>query len=328
MSKPKVYLTREVPEKGLSILREHCQIEVNTKNRSLTKDEIISKSKDADGLITLLSDSIDSEVIDNSPELKVISNYAVGYNNIDVKYATKKGVAVTNTPGVLTETTADLAWALLLATARRLVEADVYTREELYEGWAPKLMLGTDVHGKTLGIIGLGQIGKAVAKRAKGFDMKVLYNKRTPLDQAQEDKLGVSYRKLDQLLKEADFISVNAPLNSSTHHLIGKEEFDRMKESAIIINTGRGPILEEKELVNALKAGKIAGAGLDVYENEPKIQAGLKKLNNVVLTPHTGSGTVETRNEMAEMVACDMIAALKGAEIPHLVNPVVINKKQ
>ena len=321
MSRPLIYVTRRIPEKGLDILKKICQVKVNFKKRNLSREEIMKKSQKAEGLITMLSDPIDKEVIDNCSKLKVIFNYAVGYNNINVDYATKKGIVVTNTPGVLTETTADLSWALMFAVARRIVESDRFTRDGLFDGWAPKLMLGTEVHGKTLGIIGLGRIGKAVAKRARGFNMQVLYNKRIPLDSSQEDKLGVEYRNLEQLLLKSDFISINAPLNESTFHLFGEEEFKKMKKNAIIINTGRGSIIDERELVNALKEREIAGAGLDVYEDEPQVNDGLKELSNVVLTPHIGSGTVQTRNKMAEMAARNVISALRGDDVPNSVNP-------
>ena len=326
MSKPVVYITREIPKIGLEILQDYCQVRMNQKDRSLTKREVIEMAQKADGLLTMLNNPIDEEVIDSCSDLKVISNYAVGYNNIDVEYATEKGIVVTNTPGVLTETTADLAWALLLAVARRIVESDDFTRKGKFDGWYPKLMLGTEVSGKTLGIIGLGRIGKAVAKRAQGFNMKVVYNNRTPLDKREEDKLDLNHLELDQLLQTADFVSINAPLNDSTYHLIAGEEFKKMKQNAIIINTGRGPIIDEVGLVNALKTGEIAGAGLDVYEDEPEVQEGLKELNNVVLTPHTGSGTIETREKMAEMAANNIIAVLKGNKIPNPVNPSLVDK--
>ncbi len=325
MNKPQVYVTREIPEKGLALIAEECDMRVNRLNRGLTKEEIIENSKNCAGILTLLNDTIDKEVIESIPELKVISNYAVGYNNIDIESATDKGIIICNTPGVLTNATADLAWSLLMAAARRIVESDHFVREGKFKGWAPKLLLGKSIYGKTLGIIGMGRIGTAVARRGKGFNMRVVYNKRNPLSGQEEKELGVEYKDIDELLKISDYISINAPLNEKTHHLIDEEEFKKMKDTAIIINTGRGPIINEEALVTALREGQIAGAGLDVYENEPEVHPGLIELDNVVLTPHTGSGTVETRDEMAVIAARNLINALKGGEIPHVVNPGVLS---
>lgn len=294
---------------------------VNRNSRSLGREELINNIKGIDGLVSMLSDPIDGGVIKSNPDLKVVANYAVGYNNIDVEAATRQGVAVTNTPGVLTEATADLTWALLMAVARRIIESDQFVRQGQFKGWGPRLMLGSDVYGKTLGIIGFGRIGQAVARRARGFNMEILYNKRTRLSRDREEKLGVQYAEVDELLKRADYISINAPLNKSTYHLVGLQEFELMKNTAIVINTGRGPIIDESALVEALKEGKIAGAGLDVYEEEPEVHPGLMELDNVVLTPHTGSGTIETRDKMAVMVAEDVIAVLKGKRPANLVNP-------
>ncbi len=321
MSKPLVYVTSEIPEKGLELLEKECELGVNRKGRVLTKEEIIKNIKGAEGIITLLGDTIDREVIESNPELKAIANYAVGYNNIDVDAATELGIAVSNTPGILTETTADLTWALIMATARRIVESDRFTRKGKFKGWMPKLMLGTDVYGKTLGIVGFGRIGQAVGRRAKGFQMEVIYNKRNPLSAEEEKELGATYYELDDLLKEADFVSINAPLNDSTHHLIGEREFGLMKNSAILINSGRGPIVDESALVDALKEGQIAAAGLDVYEDEPEVHPELIDMDNVVLLPHIGTASVETREAMAVMVAEDVLAGLKGEKIPHIVNP-------
>ncbi len=325
MGKPKVFITRRIPEKGLNLLAEECEVVVNPEDRPLSKEEIIKGMEDAQGLIPLLSDPIDAEVIESNPQLKVISNYAVGYNNIDVEVATEKGIMVTNTPGILTETTADLTFALLMAAARRIVESDKFTRVGKFSGWAPELMLGTDLHGKTLGIIGFGRIGQAVARRARGFEMKVIYNKRNPLSSEEEQELNAEYRDFEGLIKEADFITINAPLNDSTYHLFNKDVFKWMKDSAILINAGRGPIIDETALVEALESGEIAGAGLDVYEEEPEVNPGLVKLDNVVLTPHTGTGTVETRDKMAVMAAENLTAGLKGNRPPNIVNSEVFN---
>ena len=326
MSKELVYITREIPEKGINILSKKFKLKINDKNRNLTKDEIINNAKNAVALVTMLGDNIDSELMDSLPQLKVVANYAVGYNNIDIEAASKRAIAVTNTPDVLTETTADLSWGLILSTARRIVETDKYNRAGKYNGWAPTLLLGREVHHSKLGIIGLGRVGKAVARRAKGFGMKVFYNNRKRLGRNKERELEVEYRDLKGLLRESDFISINAPLNDSTYHLLGEEEFEIMKEKAIVINTGRGAIIDEKALVKALKEGEIAGAGLDVYENEPKVEKGLLKMDNVVLTPHIGSATYEARIKMAELAAEGLISAYEGKYIHNLVNEEVINE--
>lgn len=322
----KVFVTRRIPEPGLEMLREHCEVEVNPEDRVLTKEEIIEGVKGKDALLCLLTDEIDGEIMDANPDLKVISNYAVGFNNIKVEEATKRGLPITNTPGVLTETTADMAWTLLMAAGRRLIEADKFTRDGKYKGWGPMLLLGYDIYGKTLGLVGLGRIGEAMIKRAHGFGMKILYfdaNRRSP---EEEKALGIEYREFDQLLAEADYVSLHVPLLPSTHHLISEREFGLMKESAILINSARGPIVDEKALVKALKEDQIAGAGLDVYENEPEIEPGLIELQNVVLAPHTASATRETRTKMATMAAENLLAALQGKVPPNIVNPEVYNK--
>lgn len=322
----KVFVTRRIPEPGLEMLREKCEVEVNPEDRILTKEEIIEGVKGKDALLCLLTDDIDEEIMDANPNLKVISNYAVGFNNIKVEEATKRGLPVTNTPGVLTETTADMAWALLMAVGRRIVESDKFTRAGKFKGWGPMLLLGYDIYGKTLGLVGLGRIGEAMVKRAHGFDMKVLYydaNRRSPED---EKELGIEYRELDQLLAESDYVSLHVPLLPSTHHLIGERELGLMKKTGILINTARGPVVDEKALVKALQDGEIAGAGLDVYENEPALEPGLIDLDNVVLAPHTASATRETRTKMATMAAENLLAALEGKIPPNIVNPEVYNK--
>ncbi len=326
MSKPLVYVSSEIPENGINILKDECRVIVNTERRILNKEEFINRAKEAEGLLVLLSDKIDKEVMERCQNLKVVSNYAVGYNNIDIEEATERGIAVTNTPGVLTETTADQTFGLLIAAARRIVESDYFTRTGKFRGWFPKLLLGTDIHGKTLGIIGLGRIGKAVARRAQGFSMEVIYHNRSRIDRNEEEKLNVEYVDFNELLQISDFITINAPLNQSTYHLLGAKEFKKMKDSAIIVNTGRGPIIKEDDLVKALKNGEIAGAGLDVYEREPLVEPGLMELDNVVLTPHTGSATIEARRKMSEIAAQNAVAVLKGREIPHVVNPEALNK--
>ncbi|MBM7559975.1 2-hydroxyacid dehydrogenase [Marinitoga litoralis] len=313
----KVAFTYEIPEIAEKKLKEAgFELWINKEDRTLTHDEIIELAKNNDALITLLSDKIDKEVIDaGKGKLKVISNYAVGYNNIDVESAKEAGIFVTNTPGVLSDATADLAWALLFAVARKIVESDKFVREGNFVGWRPKLFLGYDIKGKTLGIIGMGRIGKEMAKRAKGFEMNVLYYKRNRLSEIEEKELGVKYASLEEIVKNSDYISLHTPLTDETYHLLDEKEFSMMKPNVIIINTARGPVINEKVLIKYLKERKIAGAGLDVYEEEPKIPQELLELDNVVLTPHTGSATFETRDKMAEMVADNVIAALKG-EVP------------
>lgn len=306
----KIFLTRKIPDIGIELLKKKHEVSIFSDSENPNKQQLIKNAQNADAIISLLSDEIDKEVINKCEHLKIIANYAVGYDNIDLEAAQKNNIYVTNTPGVLTEATADLTWTLLLATARRIVESDKFVRDLKFEGWGPELLLGRKTYGKTLGIIGFGRIGQAVAKRAHGFNMEVLYNKRTPLDQNKESRLGVKFAKLDKLLKEADFITINASLNDSTYHLIDEKEFEKMKDNAVIVNTGRGPIINENALVKALKQKKIFGAGLDVYEDEPEVTPELLELDNVVLTPHTGSATTYARNEMAEMVAKDVLAVL------------------
>ncbi|MCX8057303.1 MAG: D-glycerate dehydrogenase [Ignavibacteria bacterium] len=308
----KVFITSIIPEVGIELLKKN-DIEViqNKSYLPLEKEKLIKKAKDCDALLCLLSNKIDREIIDALPNLKVISNYAVGFNNIDVEYATQKGIWVTNTPDVLTDATADLAFALLLACARRIVEADKFTREGKFKMWQSDLMLGKDLKGKTVGIIGAGRIGQAFGKRAKGFEMKILYYDKKRI-QKFEEETGAKFSSLSQLLKKSDFISLHTPLTKETYHLIDKKEFNLMKDGAILINTARGEVVNEKELVNALKSGKLFSAGLDVYEFEPKITKDLLKMKNVVLLPHIGSATIETRNKMAELAANNIIRVLLG----------------
>jgi len=326
--KPKVFVTRKIPEVGMEILKKDrtCEIKVNESDRHLTKEELIREIKDVDGLLSLHTDIIGDEIMDAVPRLKIISNYAVGYDNIDVETATKRGIMVTNTPGVLTDTTADLTFVLLMAVARRIVEADKFTREGKYKEWLPMFMLGEDIHHSTLGIIGFGRVGRAVAKRAKGFDMKILYHDVKRASEDIEKELKAEFVSLEELLKRSDFVTLHTPLNSDTKHLISEKELKLMKKTAYLINTARGPIVDEKVLVKALKEGWIAGAGLDVYENEPELTPGLIELDNVVLLPHIGSASIETRNKMAITAAKNLLAGLKGDTPPNLVNKEVLQK--
>ncbi len=309
----KVFLTRKIPEDGIKILKNAgLEIEIFPHNRIPKKEEIIAGVRDADALISLLTDKIDREIIDSAPKLKVIGNYAVGYNNIAVEYAKKKGIIVTNTPGVLTDATADLTFALILAAARRVVEGDKFMRQGKFNGWAPMLMLGKDVWGATIGIIGAGRIGQAVARRAKGFNMRILYYSRTRKEEM--DGLGAKFVSLEELLRESNIITLHVPLTSDTRHLIDYKEFELMKEGAILINTARGEVVNEEAMLKALKSGKLFAAGLDVFYNEPNVNPELFKMDNVVLTPHIGSATERTRRKMAEMVCSDVVRVLRGEE--------------
>ncbi len=324
----KVYITRRIPEPGIEMIRKEHEVEINPYDRVLTREELLQAVKGKDGILCLLTDKIDAEVFDSAgPQLKVVSNYAVGYDNIDVNEATKRGIVVTNTPGVLTETTADLAWALILSTARRIVEADKFTRAGKYEGWAPMLFLGQDVYGKTLGIIGMGRIGQAVARRAKGFNMKILYNDIRRIPEEVEKELNATFVSLDELLERSDFISLHTYLSPETYHLINEERLKKMKKTAYLINTSRGPVVDETALVRALKEGWIAGAGLDVYEFEPKLVPGLAECENTVLLPHIASASVETRTKMATMAAENLLAVLAGKMPPNPVNPEVLKNE-
>lgn len=312
----------------MDMLTARCQAQVNSSDLKYTKQELMQRLADKEGVICLLTDSIDAQVIDASPKLKVIANVAVGYDNIDVKAATRKGILVTNTPGVLTETTADLAWALLMATARRLVEADRYLRAGKWREWGLSLMLGGDIYGKTLGIVGLGRIGKAVARRARGFDMRLLYYDPVRADVAVEEGLGVTYTDLETLLRESDFVTLHLPLMQSTHHLMGERQLSMMKPTAYLVNTSRGPIVDEAALARALQHGTIVGAGLDVFEREPQVEEGLLRLENTVLLPHIASASVATRTKMATMAAENLITALKGETPPNPVNPQALQTRR
>ena len=329
MNKPKVYVTRELPERGLRIIKERFDTEVWPEYAPPPKSVIIEKASKVDALTTLLSDKIDAEVFDAAPNLKIVAQFAVGFDNIDVKEATKRGIYVTNTPGVLTETTADFAWALLMAAARRVVEADKYVRTGKWRvGWHPMMFQGRDIYGATLGIVGLGRIGSSIAKRAKGFDMKVLYHdviRRPDL----EKELGIEYTEIDTLLQTADFVTLNVPLLKETHHLIDEKRLKLMKKTAILINNARGPVVDERALYNALKEGWIAGAGLDVFEQEPTPASNLLlTLDNVVVAPHISSASFETRSKMAEMVAGNLIAFFEFKAPPNLVNQEVAKVKK
>lgn len=321
----KVFVTRRIPEEGLHLLQKEVEIKVNPYNRVLTKEEIIAGLKGRDGLLCLLSDTIDKDIITAEPKLHMIANCAVGFDNIDVQAATEKKIPVSNTPGVLTDTTAEMAWALLFAVARRIVEGDAFTRAGKFAGWAPLLMLGKDISGKTLGIIGTGRIGTAFAQKSKGFNLKVLY---TDVQENKELEQSVSAKKVElaTLLQESDFVSVHVPLLKTTYHLIGEQELKLMKSDAILINTSRGPVVDEQALIKALQEKWIFGAGLDVYEHEPSVSEELKNLDNVVLQPHSASATIESRTKMALMAAENMLAGLRGEIPPNCVNKEIFQR--
>jgi len=325
--KSKVFVTRKLPSEGLKMIVEKFDARIWPSEEPPSAKEIIENAKECEGLVTLLSDPINAEVIDSLPNLRVIAQYAVGYDNIDVSKATKRKIIVTNTPGVLTETTADLAWALIMATSRRVVEADRYVRNGQWNvAWGPEMLLGSDIYGATLGIVGLGRIGYAVAQRAKGFKMKILYHTRSENEYSRElDKVSDTKNvDLKTLLKESDIVTLHIPLSSETEHLLGDKEFELMKPTAILVNTSRGPIIDENALIRALESGKIGAAGLDVFAHEPiQKDNNLLNLSNVVLAPHIGSASTKTRATMATMCATNLIAALKGERPPNLVNPKV-----
>jgi len=325
MAKPKIYVTREIPERGIKIIKKHFEAEVWPEYNPPPKQTIIKKVKDVDAIASLLSDKIDSEVFDAAPKLKIIAQMAVGFDNIDIKEATKRGIYVTNTPEVLTDTTADFAWALLMAVARRVVEADKYVRTGQWKvSWHPSMLAGRDVYNATIGVVGAGRIGYAVAKRAKGFNMKILFYDVIPRPEMEKD-LGAKRVDLNTIFKESDFVSIHVPLMKETYHLVNEEKLKLMKKTAYLINNSRGPVVDEKALYIALKEDKIAGAGLDVFEQEPTpVDNPLLKLDNVVVAPHISSASHETRSKMAEMVADNLVAFLEGRTPPNLVNPEVL----
>jgi len=325
MPKPKVLVTRKFFDEAIDLIKTVADVEIYPSDEDpIPREVLLDKVQDIDGLLPMLTDKVDQTLLDRGKRLKVVSNYAVGYNNIDVNEATKHGVMVTNTPDVLTDTTADCAFMLLMAISRRLVEVDKFVREGKWvKAWGPKMLLGSDITGKTLGIIGLGRIGKAVVPRAKGFNMKILYHNRNPDPEAE--KLGVEYRSMDEILAESDYISLHVPLNDKTKHLIGEPELKKMKKTAYLINTSRGPVVDEKALIKALKEHWIAGAGLDVlYEEPTNPKNPLLKLDNAIVAPHIGSATTETRLAMAMKAATNLTAALKGEQPPDLLNPEVL----
>lgn len=327
--KPRLFITRELPGGAIEKLKNYYEVEVWDKPTPPPRDILLSKVRDVDALGCLLTDKIDKELMDNSPRLRIIAQYAVGYDNIDVNYATARGIYVTNTPGVLTDATADLTFALILAVARRIVEAHNFVVSgkwwESKVAWHPSMMLGIELSGKTIGIIGMGRIGKAVAKRALGFGMNVVYYDRTRLSEIEEKELKAKYLPLEELFRVSDIVTVHVPLTQDTRYMIREEHFRLMKNTAIFINTSRGGVVKTEDLVKALENKWIYGAGLDVFEEEPlPANHPLTKLSNVVLTPHIGSATWESRTAMADAVAENLIAFYQGKIPPNLVNPDVV----
>jgi glyoxylate reductase len=320
---PTVFITQPVFPDAIERLAAHCSITQNTEDRTLSRDELCSALASCDGVLAQLTDRIDAAVMDRAPNLRVISNVAVGYDNIDVPAATERGILVTNTPGILSDTTADLAFALLLAAARRIVEGDHFARSGQWKRWKLDMLLGTDVHNMTLGIIGFGRIGQAMARRGRGFDMKVLYSSPRRAAPEVEHGLAAQHVSLETLLRESDFVSIHCPLKPETRHLIGAAQLALMKPTAILVNTARGPIVDEAALAAALRDRRIHAAGIDVFEREPEIHPALLNLENVVLAPHMGSGSRQTRFRMVELAAENLLAALRGQMPPNPLNPQV-----
>jgi glyoxylate reductase len=318
----KIFVTRKIPGEHLEKLKTAgYEVFISKLSRSLTGEELVEKVKGMDGLLTLLTDRIDGDLMDAAgPQLKIVSNYAVGFDNIDVKAASDRGIVVTNTPSdEVNEAVAEHTWALILSLARRIVEADEAIRRGTYKGWEPDIFLGNSLIGKTLGIVGLGNIGSMVARRAKGYKMKVLYYKRTR-DEKTERELGVVFAGLDELLKKSDFISLHIPLTEETRSMFNFQTLNKIKKGAYLINTARGPIVCEEALVGVLKSGRLKGAALDVFENEPNVHPDLIAMQNVITTPHIASATIEARNKMGEMAVEGILATLSGKKPQNIVN--------
>jgi gluconate 2-dehydrogenase len=319
--KPKIQVTREVFDETIAFLAQHCEVESNQEDIAFSPDVLARKLADKEGVMCALTDRLDAGLIERCPRLKVVANIAVGHNNIDLAACTARGVMATNTPGVLDDSTADLAWALMLGAARRLTELERRIRAGEWKGWRLKQWLGVDVHHATLGIFGLGRIGQAIARRAAGFEMNVIYHNRRRVDPAVEAKLGARHVGREELLRSSDFLVLQMPYSPETHHLIGAAELALMKPGAILINSTRGGVVDDAALIDALRAGVIRGAGLDVFEGEPRLNPGFLALDNVVLLPHIGSSTEATRQAMAMTAAKNAVAALTGQVPPNLVNP-------
>jgi len=325
--RPSILISRLLPEEAVARARSRADVDLHEADTPLGRVELIARLKSRQGLVCLITDAIDAPLLAACPDLKVVSNVAVGFNNIDVPAATQRGVVVTNTPDVLTETTADFAWTLLMATARRVVEADRYVRDGKFTQWEFMLLLGGDVHGKTLGIIGFGRIGRAMARRALGFDMRVLYQDAVAADPATERELRARRTDIATLLRESDFVTLHTPLLPETEHLINAQSLKTMKKTAYLVNASRGPVVDEAALAHALKAGWIAGAGIDVFEREPEVHPALMSLSNVVLAPHIASASSDTRLKMANLAVDNCLAVLEGKEPPTPVNPEVLVRR-
>jgi lactate dehydrogenase-like 2-hydroxyacid dehydrogenase len=324
--KKTVYVARMIPQDTIDELRKHFEVLVNPEDRALTKAELKEKAKGCEAIISLITDTIDGDLLDAvGPQCRIVANYAVGINNFDVAAATKRGVILTNTPGVLDDATATHTFALLLATARRIVEADRYVRAGKWKGWSPMFFIGMDVDRKTLGIAGLGRIGTNVARKARGFDMKIIYSGPHRNPQA-ENEVGATFVDKETLLRESDFLTLHVPLTPETRHYIGEKELKLMKKTAILINASRGPVVDEKALLKALQEKQIFAAGLDVFENEPEIVPGLLELDNVVVVPHIASATPETRINMGKIAIDNIVKVLNGQPPDTCVNPEVLKK--
>ncbi len=327
--KPEVLVTRLLPKAAMDMVKKAVHAEINPHDRPMTRRELLRGLKGKDGVLSLLNDRMDGEAMDAAgPQLKVIANYAVGFNNIVVPDATERGIVVTSTPEVLTETTADMAWTLIMATSRRVAEGDAFLRAGKAWDWAPLMMLGADVYGKTLGILGLGRIGQAVARRAQGFNMKVIYYDAFRQKPHIEKDLRVQFKPFETVIRQADIISVHTPLMKETVHLIDAKVFKAMKKTAYLVNTSRGPVVNEAALARALRRGDIAGAGIDVFEEEPKVHPELVKCRNAVITPHIASATIETRTAMGTLAASNLIAVLNARKPKTPVNPEVWPKRR
>ena len=325
MAKPRVFATHQLFDEARQILDAACDVEYWTNDERPPREEVLRRVKDKEGLVCLLTEKVNDELLRVAPKLRIAANVAVGYDNIDVDACTKRGVVATNTPGVLDETTADFAWTLMMAVARRLAEGEQLARSGNWKGWNLDQLCGADIWGKTLGLVGFGRIGRAVARRALGFHMKVIYTDAVKAPAEVAKSLNVEYRDMNALLAESDFISLHVPLIPETRGLFNSPKFYRMKPTAFLINTSRGPVVEESALVAALDAKKIAGAALDVYENEPFIHPGLKR-PNVVLAPHLASASLETRTKMAVMAATNVVGLFQGQMPPNMINPAVLRK--
>ena len=325
MTRPKVFVTRIIRDAGLSLVREFCQADIWDGDMPPSREVMLDRVRGVDGLLCLLTDRIDGELLDAAgPQLKVVSNHAVGFDNIIVPDATARGIPVGNTPGILTDATADLAFALLLSAARRLSESEKYLRSGKWKTWEPSALLGMDLAGKTLGLVGFGRIGRAVAKRAAGFDLRVIY-----YDPTADAEFGASkVDSLDTLLRESDFVSIHTPLNQVTRHLVNKDFLSKMKPNAVFVNTSRGPVVDQSALYEALKAKQIFSAALDVTDPEPlPLDSPLLTLDNCLIVPHIGSASERTRDDMSRLAALNLIAGLKGERLPHCVNPEVYEQK-